>query len=341
MAAIHLLPIAPSKISLLIQITGALLLILSFFVVRRIADFISGGSQWVSLAAVALTAFYLPLNNWALQGMEVSLLTLILSLGLWKALKILHDDGFSPGLYIMLGIATWIRMDMVVPFVLIWGYLFMASRQQRRKHFLWGFFSLALFLGLLILARLLYYHELLPNTYLLKLTGYPLLLRLTRGLYVFVMFVYHFNWCLFLLPLGIFFFRRDRFIGIFFLIITGQILYSIWVGGDAWDWWGGSNRYLAIIMPAFFCMFAFTIQQVGKWLCRLGAEKIHLSDRWVSRWLLVFLLISMVNFNILNENRFLRNWLLLDPPSGRGETKCGSGRPGHCPDSPMNRLPLP
>ena len=39
----------------------------------------SGGSEFAALPAVALTAFYLPLSNWALQGMEVGLLALLLA----------------------------------------------------------------------------------------------------------------------------------------------------------------------------------------------------------------------------------------------------------------------
>jgi hypothetical protein len=314
MAAFHLLPVAPAKISLLIQISGALFLILNLYLVRKIANFISGNSLLVSLGAAALTAFYLPLNNWSLQGMEVSALTLLLSLALWKTLKLLETDEFSLGLYILLGSCTLIRLDMVVPYLSILTYLALVSRRQRWKNLGWGLLILAVFIGLQTLARFMYYHELLPNTYFLKMTGYPLLLRLSRGIYAFLMFVYHFNWLLFLLPLAVLFFRRDRVIGIFFWIILGQVLYSIWVGGDAWDWWGGSNRYISIAMPAFFVMFACTLQKVGNLFRGLNVNGIHLTERLISWGLVAFLFFSMLNFNILGQSGFLRNWLLLDTP---------------------------
>jgi hypothetical protein len=314
MAAFHFLPVSPPKISLFIQISGALFLILNLFLVRKIANYISGGSLWVSLGAVVLTAFYLPLNNWALQGMEVSALALLVSLALWKTLKLLEADEFSLGLYFLLGTGTLIRFDMVVPYLSILTYLALVSRRQRWKNLGWGMLVLAVFIGLQTLARFLYYHELLPNTYFLKMIGYPLLLRLSRGVSVFIMFLYNFNWLLFLLPIGILFFRRDKSIGVFFWLILGQILYSIWVGGDAWDWWGGSNRYLSIAMPAFFVLFAFMLKEAGDFFRRLDAKRVVRTGRMISWGTAAFLLFSLINFNFINPAGFFRNWLLLDPP---------------------------
>jgi arabinofuranosyltransferase len=91
MVLLHLLPLATSKVSLLVQITGALLLVANLFFVRKIADLISDGSAFVTTSAVLLTAFYLPLNNWALQGMEVGVLALIISSSLWQALRVLRS----------------------------------------------------------------------------------------------------------------------------------------------------------------------------------------------------------------------------------------------------------
>ena len=79
MSIFHLFPVAQSKISLFIQISGAVLLVITLCFVKKIAHLISNGSNAVSLGAVFLTAFYLPINNWGLQGMEVGLLTLIMS----------------------------------------------------------------------------------------------------------------------------------------------------------------------------------------------------------------------------------------------------------------------
>src|SRR3990170_4868637 len=75
MAVFHLFPIPASKMSLFIQASGAAFLIANLVFVKRIARFLTG-SWLAALLAVVLTAFYTPLNNWGLQGMEVSALTL-------------------------------------------------------------------------------------------------------------------------------------------------------------------------------------------------------------------------------------------------------------------------
>ena len=76
MTAVHLLPLEPSKTSLVVQITAAVMLAISLFFVREIALRVSSGSGLIALGAVAMTASYLPLNHWSLQGMEVSVLVL-------------------------------------------------------------------------------------------------------------------------------------------------------------------------------------------------------------------------------------------------------------------------
>ncbi|HZD56307.1 MAG TPA: hypothetical protein VE136_06275, partial [Anaerolineales bacterium] len=89
MSLFHLFPIPASKMSLFIQISGAIFLIANLFFVKKIAERLSGSSI-VAILAVILTAFYSPLNNWGLQGMEVSILTLMTSASLWIALENLH-----------------------------------------------------------------------------------------------------------------------------------------------------------------------------------------------------------------------------------------------------------
>jgi len=201
MALFHLFPIASSKISLFIQIFAVLFMIINLFLVRKIAGFISENSLWVSLGAVALTAFYFPLNNWALQGTEVSVLTLLMSLVVWHVLRLIKEDGFSVWPFVLMGVGTLLRLDMIVPYLVVLIFLLSSSPRQRLKNLGWGMLILLAFAGGQVLVRFSYYNEWLPNTYYLKMTGYPLLLRLTRGLYVFLKFVFRSNWVLFFLPL--------------------------------------------------------------------------------------------------------------------------------------------
>ena len=60
MTAVHLLPLEPSKTSLVVQITAAVMLAISLFFVREIALRVSSGSGVIALGAVAMTASYCP-----------------------------------------------------------------------------------------------------------------------------------------------------------------------------------------------------------------------------------------------------------------------------------------
>jgi arabinofuranosyltransferase len=314
MSLFHLFPIPASKISLLVQVSGALFLIASLFFIKKIAELLSGSSL-VALLAVILTAFYMPLNNWVLQGMEVSVLTLIISAAVWMALNSWHSKRFSPWLYVLLGIGTLVRIDMAVPYLVIMAFMVITSREHRRQNLAWGLGLFAVFILSQTVFRVLYYGDPLPNTYYLKMTGYSMVVRIARGLYVFLQFVQEFNWVLFLLPLSILIFRRDRDVFLLFLLFAGQVAYSIYVGGDAWEQKGGANRYFAIVMPLYFILFVYAVDLIRKALVNL----VQPSRTWVgplSNLVLVFFVLAgMVNFNFIGADvKSLQRWVLRREP---------------------------
>ena len=145
LAVIHLLPVDPSKISVLVQLTGALLLLANLVVVKRIAGELSGGSTFVSLAAVLLTAFYLPLNTWGLQGTEVSALTLLLSLAAYQSIQYLHSGRSSVWIYPLLGFGTLIRLDFVVPLLATLVFMLWADPWRKINHVKHALLTLLLF----------------------------------------------------------------------------------------------------------------------------------------------------------------------------------------------------
>jgi len=69
--------------------------------------------------------------------------------------------------------------------------------------------------------------------------------------------------------------RPGRPAALLLWVFGGQVAYSVYVGGDAWEWWGGSNRYLSIAMPAFFTLlggaFAALLRTAG---LRWGARRV-------------------------------------------------------------------
>jgi arabinofuranosyltransferase len=322
MAIIHLLPIPTPYVSLAIQISGLVFLVLNLILIRRITTHMlddSPASWVVPLVAVGLTAFYYPLTQWSLLGVEVSILTLLASLAVWIVLNLLKAQKFSAWLYVLLGICTLIRIDMLGFGVMTWAFLVLVDKKNRRKNLLWGVVILGAFTLGQTAARYLYYGNILPNTYYLKMTGSPLLLRLERGVYVFFKFAWNFNLVLFLLPFLYLVFRRDRAAWYLFLAFGVQVVYSMYVGGDAWEHRGGANRFFAIVMPIFMVLFALTLEKLRRAVLSFiwNAPK-PLHSRWVEPFshaaLVGMALISLLNFNILLDFNSLP-YITLQKPS--------------------------
>lgn len=322
MALIHLLPISESKTSLLVQITAAICLTANLFFVRKIALAVTDRSQPVALAAVLLTSAYLPINNWSLQGMEVSVLVLVMSVCLWLALKCLADGRFRPSFYILLGISTLVRPDMAVPFGGFLLFLVLFDPPNRRRHLIWGTSILLGFWAAQTLFRWWYFGDTLPNTYYLKLTGYPSALRIFHGAVVLAQFAWNANLLLFILPFMLLL-RRDRRILLLLWALILQMVYSVYVGGDAWEYWGGSNRYICIAMSGFFVLLAYALFEasqliVGTIMGQLRTGHVATKAQWRLGIFSLLIAFSLVSVNSIYGLDALAEAFLLTPPLHSG-----------------------
>jgi len=318
MSYLHLLPVARSTVSLLVQGSAAVLLMINLVYVAKIAGLVSG-SRIVANCAVLLTASYLPLNNWSLQGMEVSVLTLLLTVALWDVLKSLRSGVASRRWMMWLGAATLFRMDAAVPLMGLALFIAISVPVDRSRNLKWALGSLVLLLGLQTMLRLAYYGDLLPNTYYLKMTGIPIVLRLSKGLIALRDFVWNMNPVLFGIPFLFAALRRDRESLLLATVVAGQLTYSVYVGGDAWEHRGGANRYVAIAMPALMILFSWAlwslVQRAGTAFARRPGAGV------LSVITVVLALLSSVTFNAFNGRRSLAEWLLIDPPLYRYENR--------------------
>lgn len=279
MAVAHLPGLDDSKVSLLIQLTGVLILLALVWMVARVSSIISGGKPLAPLLAAIFGVLYFPMIDWVLQGMEVGLAALVVLICIWLALKSLKTGEFSPWLYFVLGFGTLIRQDMTVPYLGIWTAMLFMDRKNLAKHACWGAVFLIFFLGGLTLARYLYYGDFLPNTYYLKLTGYPFFFRITRGISVFAKWLFQKNLIIFFLPFVSLFLRFSREKALLAWVFLLQVAYNIYVGGDAWEGYGDSNRYVTTVMPLFFILFADALDGIrlflaGAWKNKKAAEAV-------------------------------------------------------------------
>lgn len=272
MAVGHLLHLSPSKASLPVQLLSLVLLLLNLLVVARLAHMVAPGDRLVQVMAVILVGFYFPLDNWALQGMEVGLAAFLVSWCVLRASRAIERDRFDGVLLVVLGSASLVRMDLVIPLVVTTGYLAIALPRHRRRYLVWGIAVAALFVGGQTVARWLYFGEVLPNTYYLKLTGFPTVPRVVRGVLVAAESLWNMNWLLFVLALMTMP-RRFRRIGmLWWAVWSVQFAYSAWVGGDAWEWWVSANRFVVTVMSPILVLLAFGLVVLARILAKRAVE---------------------------------------------------------------------
>jgi hypothetical protein len=316
MAAVHLLPLPPSKMSLIVQITAVALLVVNLVLVRRIALAVSNGSEAVAFGGSVLTACYLPLNNWSLQGMEVSLLLPVMSLSILLAVQTLRDGKFRAMPHLVLGVSTLIRPDMAVSLAGLTMYLAITDAANRRRHLAWGLTALVGFALLQTALRIWYFGDLLPNTYYLKLTGYPTLLRISRGAFVLAQFIWRFNVLLFALPF-VMLSHRGRGGTLLLFMMVVQSAYSVYVGGDAWEYWGGSNRYISLAMPGFFVALSWSLMTLARAI-RPFASSGSTASKSLPAAFVLLLFVSAVSVNCIYGPAALKEALLFQPPLHTG-----------------------
>jgi arabinofuranosyltransferase len=261
------LPITLTDRSLIVQILSLLALAGTVVAVRRLvlAHFSSAGH---GLPAAVLTAFYYPLAYWSLMGMETGLQALLAVVAVHLALDAVHGGRDRHlGLWLVCTAALLLRMDMLLLVLAVQLYVLLRGglRPAGRRSWLMG---LAIFCGVslaYVLFRWFYFHDLLPNTYYLKLAGVPLTVRLLRGLSFFIEFLR--DHLIVLLPVGLgvgALLRRNARMALPAAVFVLYCAYSVFVGGDAWD--GDlavrANRFIAFVMPLLFVLFNAVFNEV-------------------------------------------------------------------------------
>jgi hypothetical protein len=285
MAGLHALGLEGSRAALVVSLTGVILVLACAVVVAHLVRVALRGQRyadWTALTAAATVPFLYPLVFWSLRGMEVGLLAL-LALGMvTSVVELLRrwEDGrtATPALVALaatavLGILT--RLDFALPAAVV-GLLSLAWAPDRRART-----SLALVAGIpmavatagLLLFQKLYFGDWLPNTYRLKMGGTSVSERLIRGAVASGK----------VLPVTlilagaiavVLWSAVDRLTKRT-VILLGSVwacvlVYSLWVGGDAWEWARMANRYLAIGLPAVVAVVFIALAQLLETRVALG-----------------------------------------------------------------------
>ncbi len=252
---------------LLIQVLGIPTVLGIAFLTRQLArQFQPENTQLADLAFIGIL-FYAPTWYWSLLGMESGLLTLLVLAAFLCALRWLeirrHRDLIFTALF--LGLAFLTRNESLLLAVLVFGYLiFMLWRAgTKMSEFIPLFYAFLVYIFFVagqLGFRLWYYGALVPNTYLLKVTGIPLSLKLNWGwAYIWPFLVQ--SWPILLLALvGA---MRVRFKqAVLILPMAVLLVYQISVGGDSFPLW----RILLPGMPFVFILAVSVIMETVAWI---------------------------------------------------------------------------
>lgn len=246
---------------LLVQLASLAILTLNILAVYRLAKrhYCLSSPALALLPAIATAAYY-PLNYWSLVGMESGLQSLLIVTGLTWALDAAGDkDGRIVRLFVLAAVSILLRMDMALFAVAMLAWAFFTTEPARHSgQWLRGLVLLLLLLGAYQVFRVWYFGDWLPNTYYLKLAGGEPLVRLKRGVIVFIEFLLPIVLTVGAATLGALATLRERpKQALPLAIVCGYFAYSIYVGGDAWeDSRMTGNRFQCYVMPLVAVLFA-------------------------------------------------------------------------------------
>jgi hypothetical protein len=222
MSVMHTLHLPENFAALPVQLLGVACLAATVVLVYRL-----GGA----LPAV-LTAVYLPLTYWSVSGLEVPAVAMCAVLAAYCV-----REGNVRRAYAVATVAFLLRPDAGLMAVAI------AAATPRWR---WQGISLLSAVAVAVTAaRMGYYGDVLPNTFYLKAgdLSLPRIARGVQGLAQSQLVL------LGLAAVGYVAGRRHALARYSAACLAAFAGYSAFVGGDAWDWWAGGNRFIVAVSP--------------------------------------------------------------------------------------------
>lgn len=265
MAALHATGLPESKVSLAVMVSGACLLMLAAWLAGRLARSIAPESRSAEWASVWGTALCYPLVFWTLRGMEVGLLAVLVGAAALAVVRVerMPSTAALAGAALLLAALAFARPDGAVPAVALSCGLLLPGR--RRPRLLAGVLlvvAIGASVAVATAMRVAIFGDPFPNTYYLKMTGVATPERLRRGLsMMFGLFAVQL-WPLVLLAAlnGRKLLRPP--LAPLTLLVASQLAYSVYVGGDAWEWMRYANRYVSVVLPVLIVLAALGASRV-------------------------------------------------------------------------------
>jgi hypothetical protein len=258
---------------LAVQIMGIPMLLGVAYLSKKMAEVVYHAEPWRNLAgqlAFWAALLYYPLIYWTYLGMETGLLALCLLASVFFLVRwfTFQRDMDLYWMSAAAGLAFLTRNDAAIYPVIMFGFLGLGLLRDRQK------LPLVLKAGLLfsafvagqLLFRGVYYGQILPNTFTLKMSGVPLSVRIYSGLVFMTPFFAQSALVIAAATLGTFV-RPDRKKLLLLSLFGAALVYEIWVGGDAWRYW----RFTAPIFPAALILAIGSGALLAAWVSRRAA----------------------------------------------------------------------
>ncbi len=271
MAAVALV-VPPDMAPIGVSAAAALILLASGLAAWSLLRTVGAGVE-VRVAGLMLVLACYPTVFWSLRGMEVGLLSLLLLLTLRFALA---DPERRPVSTLLLisglgGLGVLTRNDSALLFVPVLAWA--AWRRGGFRHAVPAVLPLAMAVAAQLAFRYAYYGAFVPNTYVLKMTGVALDMRIAAGFVALADTLPPVAGEFTLIALAA---RAPgapaslrHLTGLTLLVLLAQWAYLVYIGGDAWviDY---SNRFTATVMPA---LLAAAVAAIPTCLRRLAQSR--------------------------------------------------------------------
>ena len=243
--------------SLVVSFIGVLVLIaIGLLILELVRESVTS----VRIAAAVIVVLHFPLVYWTIRGMEVGLIALISLAIVINSRESNRRSEVLVALLIFFGVI--VRLDVIlVAFALAVVSWLLDGRTITRRSLIPLLTGLAS-ASLVVVAQKIYYGSWAPNTMSLKMSGGSISERIAAGIDSVLRHPYGLLFAV--AAIGVSSIEQRPLVWRLSSIAIVYNCYSVFVGGDSWEWF--ANRYFAVATP--FATIALIIALDGQWARR-------------------------------------------------------------------------
>ncbi len=227
---------------------------------------------------------YYPLSFWSLAGMETGMLTIFLFAAIWCIFRSETNHQVSVGWPILCGCAYLTRPDVAILIIIVALYRCLSLTVKNRP---WTIYLIEVSILLCFfvggtLFRFIYYGEMVPNTYVLRFSEFPISFRIENGIGFITPFLDSIKYLIIIAGIGLVL-NWSRRCALLYGIVILSIVYQIGVGGDPWNYWRMLCPSIPLLLLLFICELTrivqgrLTVSPTNKWL----KMSIELKNSWL------------------------------------------------------------